>query len=143
MSTTKITVLGGTIAACAAALSACGSSDSAIEAPTHATVDEFCESIEVLDEEGYDALADVGDEEEVDLATALETLHSTGTPSDTPDESRSGYVQIVSMLEDLDGMTGNAIDDRFEAGGLHPLWGSDTDTGVAFWEYHDETCGSL
>lgn len=109
-----------------ATLVACGSS-----APTDASEDEFCSSIEsaftTIGEQGTE------DDDEIDISDAIDELEETGTPEDIPDDARTGYENFLDALNEADGKT---IE---EAGDLEDP--TDDDDGEAFYTYYVETCG--
>lgn len=106
-----------------ATLVACGG------APTDASEEDFCSSIE----EAFTSLGEEADADEVDFSDAIETLEDTGTPEDIPDDAREGYEAFLDALKEADGKTQEEVEDLDDP--------TEGDEGEAFGTYYVETCG--
>lgn len=107
-------------------LVACGGS-----APTDASEDDFCSSVE-------NALTSVGEQadkegdDEIDTGDAVSELEETGTPEGIPDDAREGFEGLIEALKDVDGKTADEAEDIDDP--------TDGDEGEAFGTYYADTC---
>lgn len=101
--------------------------------PTDASESDFCAAMQVAGEEIVDQSTQDGDAT-VDFGVAIEVLRATGTPSDIPDDARTGFEAIIEAMEAADGLTVDEFEEQDEA----ELDGED-----AFGEYYTDTCASF
>lgn len=103
------------------------------EVPTDASESDFCAAMQVAGEDIVDQSTQDGDAT-VDFGVAIEVLRATGTPSDIPDDARTGFEAIIEVMEAADGLTVDEFAEQDEA----ELDGED-----AFGEYYTDTCASF
>ncbi|NEN80188.1 DUF2510 domain-containing protein [Nocardioides zeae] len=103
------------------------------EVPTDASESDFCAAMQVAGEDVVDQSSQDGDAT-VDFGVAIEVLRATGTPSDIPDDARTGFEAIIEAMEAADGLTVDEFEEQDEA----ELDGED-----AFGDYYTDTCASF
>jgi hypothetical protein len=80
---------------------AAGAADAA-DAPTHATVEEFCQPFVDMFQDISAQGEDISDEDAVRLAKeTAEKLADAGTPDDMPQDARKGFELVVKKLSEL------------------------------------------
>src|SRR5690349_6673245 len=93
------------VAACAVVLAGCGGGPGA-DAPTDASVEDFCVAKTWLVREGMDRFFESGipsDDELVELVHEWgDELARTGTPDNMSAEARAGFEKLVSRIDDLE-----------------------------------------
>ena len=79
-----------------------GGDADAAEAPSNATVEEFCQPfVDMLTEISAQG-EDISDEDAVKLAKeTADKLREAGTPEDMPEDARKGFELVVAKLADL------------------------------------------
>ena len=97
-------VLRAYVVACTALLVACAGPGE--DAPTDASIEDFCEAKSWMVAEGTDRFFDSGlpsDDELVQLAHEWATeLARTGTPDNMSPEARAGFEKLIDRLEGLE-----------------------------------------
>jgi hypothetical protein len=84
-------------------LAGCGDDGAdAADAPSNASVEEFCQPFVDMLQEVTEQGEDISDEDAVALAKeTADKLREAGTPEDMPEDARQGFELVVKKLADL------------------------------------------
>ncbi len=120
-------------------LSACGD-DSASDAPTDASADDFCEAYNATSDTDEDA----SDSDKVDEAhDQADKLIEVGTPEDIDDDAREGFEILVDAVADIEEDDVDNINNAESEEDFRDAIGAsedDFEKVIAFLTYASEAC---